>query len=194
MVAKEKSRSADTRQALIEAFCDLYRENSLDKITVQAVTRKAGYNRTTFYQYFLDIDDLLRQVENSLLDYIVQKRYSVEPDEQTRYFIEDLVALYKERAIEVNALLGLHGRGHFTEMLKESLDLSFFHLDTVEDNQYQPYLIEFRLTSALNLFSLWLKRGQDLSVEELIGLVTKLYHFNPGLKELSEIHKRAAQE
>lgn len=186
VVTKAKSQADETRQALLTAFCDLYRENPLEKITVQSVTRKAGYNRTTFYQYFLDIEDLLRQVEESLLAYISQKRNSLSVDERPHDLIEDLVAIYEERAIEVNALLGPYGRVHFTEKLKKSLDLSAFHLDSMQDNKYQPYLLEFRLTSALNLFSLWLSRGQDLSVEELIGLVTKLYHYNPGFQELAE--------
>lgn len=186
--------SDETRKSLIEAFCLLYREKPLAKITVQAVTRKAGYNRTTFYQYFLDIDDILRQVENSLLDYIVQKRYSLETDKQTHSFIEDLVDLYQKRAVEVNALLGPYGRGHFTEILKQGLDLKFFNLDTDTNNKYQPYLIEFRLTSALNLFALWLSRGQDISVEELIELVTKLYHYNSGLKELADSRNNVGHE
>lgn len=69
--------------------------------------RKAGYNRSTFYQYFLDIDDLLDEVENTMLEYICKKRGSI--DTYGNSFVSSLVDLYETKAVYVNAVLGDFG-------------------------------------------------------------------------------------
>lgn len=186
-MSTEITKQADqTRQAWVTAFCLLYQEKPFSKISVQAVAKKAGYDRTTFYQYFIDLRDLLDQLEEELMGYITTRRPSITAETNEYHFINALVDLYQERSVEVNALLGPYGRDHFSTALKSSLDLSLFHLRNDEANQYEPYLVEFRLAGALDLFSLWLSRGQDLSVPELVELVVKLYQTNPGLKELAK--------
>ena len=186
MNSKNKKKSAQKRQCLITAFCLIYQEKSFEKISVQSVAKKAGFDRTTFYQYFLDLDDLLNQLEGELLDYITNKRPAITEENNQYYFMNALVDLYQARATEVNALLGPHGRSHFIVTLKNKLDFDLFHLDKEKKNQYQPYLIEFRLFGALDLFSLWLERNQDLTVAELVEMVIKLFQTNPGLKELTD--------
>lgn len=186
MSNKNEKKSAQTRQCLITAFCLIYQEKSFEKISVQSVTKKAGFDRTTFYQYFLDLDDLLNQLEEELLTYITSKRPTITEENNEYYFMNALVDLYQARAVEVNALLGPHGQSHFTATLKNKLNFDLFHLDKGKKSHYQPYLIEFRLFGALDLFSLWLERGQDLTVAELVKMVIKLYQTNPGLKELAD--------
>ena len=44
-----------TKQDLIDAFWCLYCEKRIEKITIKEITVKAGYNRSTFYEYFTDI-------------------------------------------------------------------------------------------------------------------------------------------
>ena len=53
--------------------CELYRTKPVEKITVSEITRKAGYNRATFYDYFLDVYDLLEQIEEELINHIGEK-------------------------------------------------------------------------------------------------------------------------
>lgn len=50
----------------MQAFISLYREKPMDAITVTAITRRAGYNRTTFYHYFEDTADLYRSLEDDI--------------------------------------------------------------------------------------------------------------------------------
>ena len=59
--------------------CLLYSQKPLEKITVQEIARKAGFNRSTFYQYFLDVNDLLCDVENEFLKYILINEGRLEP-------------------------------------------------------------------------------------------------------------------
>ena len=56
-----------TKQNLIDAFWTLYCEKRIEKITVKEITQKAGYNRGTFYEYFIDVYDVLEQIETSII-------------------------------------------------------------------------------------------------------------------------------
>lgn len=64
---KRMNKHASTHQSLIDAFWELYTQKRIDKITVREITAKAGCNRGTFYEYFLDVYDVLEQIENGLI-------------------------------------------------------------------------------------------------------------------------------
>lgn len=163
-----------TKQAFVDAFCLLYGQKPLEKITVQEIARKAGYNRGTFYQYFLNIDELLDYVENDLLDYILEKRGKAGAGGNS--FIGDLVELYETKAAYINAMLGNFGGSRFLEKLRTESKLDIPELDLPDDHPLKPYLVEFHLSTSLSLFRLWLRRGKDLPVEELITMIADLYN------------------
>ena len=168
------SKSETTKQALIEAFCLLYREKPLDKITVQAITRKAGYNRSTFYQYFFDIYDLLDFIENDTIEYIIQNRKD-ERKVKSDVFLENLVDLYNNRGIYVEALMGDYGNNRFLMKLENSMQEIIPELNIPDDDPLKAYRIQYRISTSLSLFRLWIRRGKDISVDELLQLVWKLY-------------------
>ena len=64
---KQPELTAQTKENLMEAFWQIYCEKRIEKITVKEITMKAGYNRSTFYEYFTDVYDVLEQIENSLI-------------------------------------------------------------------------------------------------------------------------------
>jgi AcrR family transcriptional regulator len=173
IMKKQKDITDKTRQAFIDTFCQLYSQKPLDKISVQEITRKAGYNRSTFYQYFFDINDLLSTVEQELLDDIVKKRSQA--GKSGRSFVEDLVELYEEKELYLEALLGDYGNNHFLKQIISLPNIDIPELNFPDDHKLKPYLIEYRLSGSLALFRLWLRRGKDLSAEEFISLVAELY-------------------
>ena len=59
---KKPAAKEETKQALIQAFWKLYREKRIEKITVGEIAAVAGYNRSTFYEYFYDVPDVLQQM------------------------------------------------------------------------------------------------------------------------------------
>ena len=48
---KQPERTALTRNVLIETFLEISEEKPIDKITVSELASKAGYNRSTFYEF-----------------------------------------------------------------------------------------------------------------------------------------------
>ena len=93
-----------TRQALVAAFWKLYGEKTIEKITVGAVAGIAGYNRSTFYEYFSDVYDVLQQEEDALLQ---RMRFGA-PDKEGLP-LEEVVAMFEENADRLSLLLSEKG-------------------------------------------------------------------------------------
>ncbi|MDK8191237.1 TetR/AcrR family transcriptional regulator [Paenibacillus sp. UMB7766-LJ446] len=171
---KQPQITEKTRQTFINVFCELYSQKPIEKISVQEITNKAGYNRSTFYQYFTDIYELLDFVENDLVNYIkeelAKKELSSHPVQDALHCLENM-----EYLSVLNAFLGDYGSIRFLERLKREITLGRLELNLPPDSAITPYLIEFHISTSLSLFRLWLQRQKDLSSEEFFKLVDNLY-------------------
>jgi AcrR family transcriptional regulator len=63
----ESRSQEETREDIETAFWKLYREKPAESISIRELMDLAGYNRSTFYRYYVDIYDLLDKVENRLV-------------------------------------------------------------------------------------------------------------------------------
>lgn len=177
-MGKRPEITEQTKQAFMDALCLLMRDKPLDRITVQDVARRAGYNRCTFYQYFSGVGELLGTVEDDLIAHILKRRRAAGSHEGT--FVRDLVELYEDRALAVDALFGEYGNSAFLERaktiwLEQGATCEVPPFLPPNDDRIAPYLLEYRYYGSLSLFRLWLKRGRDLSPEEFMELVAELF-------------------
>ena len=60
---KQPEVTAATRARLMDAFWALYRERPMEKITVSSIVKLAGVHRSTFYEYFQDVYDVLEHYD-----------------------------------------------------------------------------------------------------------------------------------
>lgn len=170
MVTKAKSNSEFTRQVLCDAFCLLHAQMPINKLSVTRIAQKAGVDRTTFYQYFLDIDDLIATVEADFVDFVVAERSTITVRDAA--FTDLMVRAYQQKQLAFTALLGPYGTLAFIAPLTKRLKAD---LPEVQQTPMQPYLSTFHLTTTIALFRLWLARKQDLPIESLIQLTKSLY-------------------
>ena len=180
---KQPEITEKTKQAFVDVFCELYAQKPIEKISIQEISNKSGYNRSTFYQYFTDIYELLDYVENNLLDYIKQE---LADKETSTNIVKDALNCFtrKEHIELLKALLGDYGSVHFLERLKRELPFDKLNLNFQKNNPLTPYLVEFYISTALSLLRLWLKRQRDLSPEEFFNLADALY--TSGITQYSE--------
>ncbi|MFX3650064.1 MAG: TetR/AcrR family transcriptional regulator [Paenibacillus sp.] len=171
---KQPEITEKTRQKFVEVFCELYSQKPIEKISIQEMANKAGYNRSTFYQYFTDIYELLDSVENDLINdmknELANKELSIHTVQETLHCLDK-----REHFLLLNALLGDYGSAHFLKRIKKEITSDQLALNVPQNDLLTPYFIEFYLTTALSLFRLWLQRHKDLSSEELFKLIENLY-------------------
>ncbi len=60
-------RILNTKKKLTNTLLLLIKEKKIKDITVLELCKKAKINRTTFYKYYKDIDDIVHKIEESLL-------------------------------------------------------------------------------------------------------------------------------
>lgn len=88
---KQPERTLRTRNKIIDAFWELYREKAIEKISINSIMQATGMNRGTFYEYFTDIYELLDTVEEELLNDMmaqIKKYILLEMKEQEKEFDE----------------------------------------------------------------------------------------------------------
>ena len=65
-----KERKENAKSIFVEAFWSVAKNKGIAKVKVEDIVKKSGYNRTTFYRYFKDINDLIENAQVSLLDLV----------------------------------------------------------------------------------------------------------------------------
>ena len=61
-----------TEDAIKKQFLELYQKEEYAKISVKELCASTPVARTTFYAYYNNIDDVMREIENELINVIMQ--------------------------------------------------------------------------------------------------------------------------
>ena len=84
----ENRRVRMTKRLIKDALLDLLAKTELSRISVTAICAAADVNRSTFYTYYTSPSDLLREIEQDMLDRIPKPPYP-----QNQYGEESLLLL-----------------------------------------------------------------------------------------------------
>ena len=84
---RENRRVQMTRRLMKEALLELLEDTELANISVTAICERADVHRSTFYKYYTDPSDLLREIETDLMNQI-----PVPPKVLDRKNEDDLIA------------------------------------------------------------------------------------------------------
>lgn len=174
---KQPEIKAQTRQNLIDAFWSLYTNKRIEKITVKEITQKAGYNRSTFYEYFIDVYDMLEQIEQSLIPTLEEMPPLRFEERQIGMPIEAFLELYERNRKYYAVLLGENGDPAFVGKLKASvkpiLRQAFGDAAKAEGETFE-YMLEYVLSAMIGMMSFWLNREQPMDSKDLMALLSEL--------------------
>ena len=56
-----------TKMLIRKEFTELLKKKPIQEITVREICERTGINRSTFYNHYQDVYDLLEQIENEML-------------------------------------------------------------------------------------------------------------------------------
>ena len=173
---KQPEVTENTKKAFIDAFCIINRQKPIEKITINEISKKAGYNRCTFYQYFKDIYDLRDKIEDiavNQIKYNFQNRINRENFSET--FIEAVIRTQTEQAKIYDILLNSDNIGHFTEKIKIEVAPVFmekFNL-SVEDIK-SDYIFEMYFSTVISAVSCWIKNGRNVPIENFSKFIREV--------------------
>lgn len=173
---KKSELTAFTRKAFVDAFCALYKDKPIEKITIQEIANKAGYNRSTFYQYFKDTHDLLAYLEDILIS---QTRDNIiangERGDISNIFTISFTNIKEDTSAYLQVLLVNSNSSKFIQRLSSALLPVFMEqLHIAETDIESVYVLDFYLSGISSIARRWLQNGQEPSIEELSALIQSI--------------------
>lgn len=190
-------RSVRTRRALRQALAEeILASGDLSRVTVTAVTERAGVTRRTFYSHFKDIPDLVRQIEDETLaefreplariaqSHLDDLRSALDHGEPAPGAVELLRAVH-ERGNYLRPLLGNGGDPAFAERIKDLAHevigpRALEGLDLRALGPLFDYYLTFAISAEVGVLLRWLDGGMRESVHTMACLMTALMFVRPG--------------
>lgn len=173
---KKPEQTEITQRNLQDAFWILYTKQSIDKITVKDICNLAGYNRSTFYQYYEDVYDVLHKAENRLLDEV--NEFVVQLVEQANNMdasqaLQAIFGIFARLNKYITVLFGPHGDSEFTHKIVKNLKpiwIKYFF----RTEHYTPaevdLLMEYYISGLLSMYQKWFFDHNGISIERIIQL------------------------
>ncbi len=190
-------RSVRTRRALRQALADeIDATGDLSRVTVTAVTERAGVTRRTFYSHYRDIPDLVNQIEEETIaelrpflarvceSHLDDLRAAIEACEPAPGSVELLSAI-RERGSYLRPLLGEGGDPAFAERIKDMAHdvvaaRALDGIDVRAIGTFFDYYLTFAISAEVGVLLRWLEGGMRESVQTMARLMTALMFVRPG--------------
>lgn len=176
-----KNRQVVRSKKLIEgSLIKLLNSKTINQITVKEICEICNINRGTFYNHYVDIYDLMNQIENELmneLEYNLHK-YSLEQlNNNTLPLFQDILEFINQRYDVVIILFKQNEDGLFIEKLInlfKTRALYNWGAYAYHNNKNYNYFIEYAIYGCLGIIKKWLKDGRKKSPNEIALLLENI--------------------
>lgn len=185
---KQPEVTERTKQKIIDAFWKLSIKEGTKDITVGNVAKTASINRSTFYSYFNDINDLLEVSENQLIESIKNEIETLGelgfPDTLDEYS-KITAKIFKTNNEKILFLIGEKGDPGFVYRLEQTLRPILFRLFDISENlPDKDYISSYIISAIIGLWNYWNEHGKQMGAEQLESLAQRLVLY--GLNDFLE--------
>ncbi len=170
-----------TRKAIMDAFSDLIAEQSIEKVSISALARKANIDRKTFYLHYSSINDLvnsfIRQHLERLLA-VIKEHADESPIDQLHPLRQEANALFEENIPMWTHLADNLSTDQMIDIIADSLGPAIVNAGLAKEEdmyRFEDLLalarIRFALAGGLSLYTVWLKNGCREPVEAVSKII-----------------------
>lgn len=151
------------RENFFDVFCQFYQTRPIEKISVSELCKKTGYNRSTFYKNFEDIYDLLNQLEDQLIQYLVDQTADNAGLMLADSTIQEVANIYLSQSQYFQLLLTKDI--NFIPKVKDALRPYMEKVFEAKVPNCDAYAIELAMSALLSTYTYWYKNQQISSIE-----------------------------
>lgn len=163
-----------TKMLLQNALVDLMLEKAVGKISVKELTQKADVNRSTFYLHYLDIYDMLEQMENEFVETIQGFFHDFFTPLSTSMpltlFVNISEWLEQDKEYYVKLLRGSASGYIFEELESRIRDefLTLLYLIFLDEESLDLRTrVNFTVSGTVGVLRMWVMEGGNISLVEL---------------------------
>lgn len=165
-----------TRMVIENNFLELLQMKPVAKITVTELCERAQINRATFYKHYLDIPDLLEQLEERLFDQI-RTVFRERPADFEKLLLE-LMYQTQNEGMRFMVLGSENGdpmlmAKTFRICYESAYPIVAQNLPNVEETK-QKLTFQFLSQGSGAILSCWIQDGMRQDPKEVVELITKL--------------------
>jgi len=172
---KQTETTERTKAVITDAFWQLYCNEDIRKISVKDIADKAGYNRSTFYQYFIDTYDVLEKIEDSLINYIAENVSTILSSENEDDWMKQITEMYDSKSGYLSVLLGKNGDPLFLDKLKTVMRPIYTNKIKIDASDFQTnFMLEFTSSGVLACIMYWHNQGKPIPAEEVVAMVRSI--------------------
>jgi AcrR family transcriptional regulator len=180
-----------TRKLIQEAYIELMKEKQYYKITVRELTEKADINRSTFYRHYIDLDDLMDDIQKGICEDVHNTVAGIKREgyeEGKHPFHVKVFEALKEHEEKCMILSGPNGETEFIYRLLTAMGdamydgwSSYYKDDVPED---LPMYVSYSVFGILGLFLKNLQPGYRWSAAEMGHLAGEVTNWlDEGIRE-----------
>ena len=178
-------RVRKSKEALKNSLIELMREKPVNNITVKELVTRADLNRSTFYNYYSDIPDMLSKLEDELYNeflytleaHIPKKEKVVDVSKGGHKFIEDMCSVIKNNYEFCRCIFSKNGDLNFLFKLEEMIENHLKNqLREIFDGKidHLTYVYSFFKSGYIGILKEWMKGGCVESSEEIANITYDL--------------------
>lgn len=178
----EDRRVKRTKKALRECLFRLLEEKSADEITVKELTELADINRSTFYFYYKDIDDMLLCIQDEIYSVfeedVIKKADVFETAEDFVQYLTRFLVFCKENEKHCKFVLGNDPKNTLSRRIRDGLmqcipdTLLFF-----DEEDPKRYLTSYAVAGFWQLIISWMYDGMKIPPREMAVFMTNVYFY-----------------
>lgn len=166
-----------TKKVIQESFFKLLKEKPLNKITVKSICDLSEINRATFYKYYKDPFDLMKQIENGLIEKMRQLIETTDNLDITRTLVIVLNAI-KKNADMYTLLISENGDSSFlNRVLLDSYGAKSPNMQYILPNmppKYHEWFYNFMTNGFTSILITWVQNGMKEDPLEVAEFINKL--------------------
>lgn len=179
MNTKDNQRSRLTRMLLKNAYMHLMHEKIVGKITVKDICEGAEVNRSTFYLYYNEPNDILKELEDETISLVVESLNSIgslneAPNDAKEYLMSFLHYVRKNDEL-LRTLLVENSDPHFRrKLLAVALNMAETSFDVPLPSEYKSGIYLFIVSGSIELLVDWIKNDYKTSEVKMCKLLYSL--------------------
>lgn len=185
MARKADHSREETKNAIIDAFLELYKVEPLEKITINAITKMAQVNRGTFYYYYQDIYELLEELEESYLENVEKALSLLVSGVFDNNLLDKLNAIlqfydkYKELLLLFIVQKPNKKVIEATKKIAISYALNLIGESSQNLTVEQECIITYIAHAQFGIIIYWLENGHKLSLDQLAQIMLRVNKEGP---------------